>query len=441
MQSSEGGSGHLATLADVQVYGITLAQLDLCEAVVLEPHALQRQDYGAAPWEDLEPRAQDAVRLRDDPLRIGSEPRPADGNVDAGVLRGAVHELRTEKVRDLQPLHTLRLEGVQVVPIEELLLNRAFTPLKWVDFQRVPADLVHVDQAHGVEEVDGDLDSVVDANGGDVLGRRDAGLVAVKPADVLVYPERPGSALGVGVELERALVRLALLPAVGVAAVLARVAGAAGLVCVAVRDLRASVHVEVGDTGNQDPVDADARLSNMHRRPISPCVLEMEGVTVVRLEPHVDLGEDLVERLVVDDKPERTHLEASYQGSTEEERRDYRQQAGLHEDQGVLAPLADPGISPGRPLQARGEPAGSLPVGDLLHRVRVLHRFVVLPSQAELLDQALAVRDADVDGGRGRRAHGSPLWTSLMVSGGRCSRSLSSTRCSAAHRTALQRQP
>jgi len=38
--------------------------------------------------------------------------------------------------------------------------------------------------------------------------------------------------------------------------------------------------------------------------------------------------------------------------------------------------------------------------------VRVLHRLVVLPPQAQLLDKALAVRDTDVDGGRGCSAHG-----------------------------------
>mmetsp|Transcript_31576 Transcript_31576/g.83621 ORF Transcript_31576/g.83621 Transcript_31576/m.83621 type:complete len:261 (+) Transcript_31576:528-1310(+) len=260
----------------------------------------------------------------------------------------------------------------------------------------MPADLIDVDQPHCIEEVDSDLNTIVDAHGRDVLRRRDPRLVAVEAADVLVDPEGPASAAGVRVELEGALIRLT----VGIIRItIGMVQRVLALVGVAVRHLRAPVHVKARDARDQDPVDADAGLRHVHRRPVCTCILQMQRVAVILLEAHVDLREDLVKRLVVDDEPQRADLEASYERSAEEEGGDYRQHAGLHEHQGVLAALANGRVSSGGLLQQRCEPVCRLVRNDLIHLVRVLHRFIILALQAELLDQAFAVRDADVNGG------------------------------------------
>mmetsp|Transcript_5903 Transcript_5903/g.14994 ORF Transcript_5903/g.14994 Transcript_5903/m.14994 type:complete len:261 (-) Transcript_5903:184-966(-) len=260
----------------------------------------------------------------------------------------------------------------------------------------MPADLIHVDQTHCIEEVDRDLDTIVDAHRRDVLRRSDPRLVAVEAADVLVDPEGSACAAGVRVEFERALVRLGVLVVRIRARVVERILA---LVSIAIGDLRTPVDVQACDTGNQDPVDADASLRDMDGRPVGARVLKFQRVAVVLLEALVDLGEDLVERLIVDDEPQRAHLEASYQRSAEQERGDERQHARLHEHLGVLASLADRRVSRGRHLQHLLD-SGRRPAvrHDVVHLVRMLHRIIVLALQAELLDEAFAVRDANVNG-------------------------------------------
>lgn len=169
------------------------------------------------------------------------------------------------------------------------------------------------------------------------------------------------------------------------------------LVGIAVGDLRAPVHVKARDARDQDPVDADASLCDVHRRPVCACILQVQRVAIILLEAHVDLREDLVKRLVKDDEPQRANLEAPYERSAEEEGGDYRQHAGLHEHLRVLAALANVRVPVGRRTQH--PVARQVVLIDIVHLVRVLHRLIVLALQAELLDQAFTVRDADVNGG------------------------------------------
>mmetsp|Transcript_99734 Transcript_99734/g.260624 ORF Transcript_99734/g.260624 Transcript_99734/m.260624 type:complete len:294 (-) Transcript_99734:509-1390(-) len=284
-------SRHLATLADVQLYRVALTELDLGEAIVLETYPLQWQDDGAASREDLEARPQNAVGLRHDALCLGSQACATHRDIDARILGRVMDQLRSKEIWDLQAFHALGLEGIEVIPIEELLLDRTLARLERKDLQRMPADLVDIDQAHGIEEVDCDLNAIVHAHRRDVLSRRDTRLVAMEPADILVDPKGARSALLVCVEFEGALVGLVLL---SVELVNLRLERTTGLVGVAVRHLRALVLMHVRDPRDEDPIDANTSLCNVNRRPIGARILQMQGGAIVRLESHVDLRKDLV---------------------------------------------------------------------------------------------------------------------------------------------------
>jgi len=114
-----------------------------------------------------------------------------------------MYELRAEEVRDLHAFHTLGLERVKVIPIEQFLFDGALASLwQGEELQRMPDNLTHIHKAHRVEEVHSNLDTIIDAHRCDVLRCRHPSLVPMESADVFMDPEGPRAATIVCVELE-----------------------------------------------------------------------------------------------------------------------------------------------------------------------------------------------------------------------------------------------
>lgn len=98
-------SGHATTLANVQFDEIPLSQLNFGKPIVLKTDSFERQNDGAIPWQHLESTSQYPVGLGNYAQLLCPERRSRYCDIESGILRAYVLQLRPEKVGYLEPFY------------------------------------------------------------------------------------------------------------------------------------------------------------------------------------------------------------------------------------------------------------------------------------------------------------------------------------------------